>query len=289
MSKSQTPRFADAVGAFRLLGEVRELGADPVTWRTRLLEGLTALLGAQVGLTGEMDLPYTLNHMRPANPVDFGWRGESERRSWRDYFSRLDISDDPTWHQLYPHAGRPLTKFRDQFMSPTHWYRCEHVQRYRRVSGVDSFIISQRPLPWLKRDHLIYILRGWKDKPMAARQARILEMFHDEFVLMLTREVKETNADQRLDGLSPRLRQTMSLLSAGHAETVIAVRLALSRHTVHQYTKILYRRMGVSCRAELMAAMARPERRGGMMMDIPGFPRVPPADAAPIANRGSNF
>ena len=289
MSKSQTPRIADAVRAFRLLGELRELGADPVAWRTHLLEGLTALLGAQVGLTGEMELPYTLNHMRPANPIDFGWRGASERQAWRDYFSRLDISDDPTWHTLYPHAGRPLTKFRDQFMPPSQWYRCEHVQRYRRVSGVDSFIISQRPLPWLKRDHLIYILRGWEEKPMQVRQARILKMFHDEFVIMLQRDALKAHTDSRLNGLSPRLRQTLGLLLAGHTEKAIAVQLALSRHTIHQYVAMLYRRLQVCSRAELMAMPKRPEPRGALVLDIPGFPRVPAANAPIITKPMNNF
>jgi DNA-binding CsgD family transcriptional regulator len=277
MSKSQIIGLADVRQIFGLLGEIRELGGDPAAWRLHLISGLTALLGAQVGLTGEMELPYTLDRMRPANPVDFGWRGDQERATWREYFSHLDISDDPTWQVIYPHVGRPLTKFRDQFMSPAQWYRCEHVQRYRRTSGVDSFIISQRPLPWMNRDHIIYMLRGWNEPPLSLRRWRIVELFHNELAIMLHCDVHNVSTDPCLAALSPRLRQTLHLLLAGHAEKQIARSLAISRHTVHQYITSLYQRMRVCSRAELLAKLLAKPPVGRMTFDIPGLPRVPPA------------
>lgn len=283
MSKSQALRQSDAVGVFRLLGEIRELRSDPVAWRVHLLEALAALLEAQVGLTGEMELPYTLDRMRPANPVDFGWSGDHERNIWRDYFSRLDISDDPTWQEIFPHAGRPLTRFRDQFMPAAQWYRSEHVQRYRRFSGVDSFIVSQRPLPWLKRDHIIYVLRGWNESPLTIRHQRIMELFHNEFAIMLERDARKAGEDPRIAALGPRLRQTLSLLLASRSEKVIATQLSLSRHTVHQYVKMLYRRLGVCSNIELLALPDRLHPHGVLILDIPGCPRLP-AGAPPVAN-----
>lgn len=282
MNKSQTISLADVRQIFGLLGEIRELRGDPAAWRLHLLSRLNALLGAQVGLTGEMDLPYTLDRMRPTNPVDFGWRGDQERKAWREYFSRLDISDDPTWQVIYPHVGRPLTKFRDQLMPPVHWYRCEHVQRYRRTSGVDSFIVSQRPLSWIQRDHIIYILRGWCEPPLSLRHQRIVELFHNEFVIMLQRDLQNVYTDPWSATLSPRLQQTLHLLLAGHVEKQIVARLALSRHTVHQYIKSLYRRMHVCSKAELLAKFLAKPPSGRMVFDIPGLPRVPAA--TPPAN-----
>ncbi len=276
MGKHQSLTLGDVRGVFRLLGELRELGHDPWAWRLRMLTGLTDLLGAQVGLTGEMELPYTLNRMCPVNPVDHGWSGAAERGIWLDYFSRLDLSDDPTWHQIYPRRGRALTRCRDQFMPLRQWYSSEHVQRYRRGSGVDGFIMSQRPLPWLRRDHLIYILRAWNAPPLERRQCRILSLFHDELALLLARDGNKSRQNPRLAGLSPRLRQTLELLLAGHAEKAIARHLAISRHTVHQYIKVLYRRMGCSSHVELMATWRTPTPIG-LAMDIPGLPRIPAA------------
>ena len=53
--------------------------------------------------------------------------------------------------------------------------------------------------------------------------------------------------------LGPRLQQTLQLLLAGDGEKQIAAKLGISRHTVHDYVKAIYRRFGVCSRAELLA------------------------------------
>ena len=53
--------------------------------------------------------------------------------------------------------------------------------------------------------------------------------------------------------LSPRLEQTLKYLLDGNSEKQVARHLKLSPHTVHVYVKALYRRFGVSSRAELLA------------------------------------
>ncbi len=55
------------------------------------------------------------------------------------------------------------------------------------------------------------------------------------------------------DQLPSRVRQTLECLLEGDSEKQVAKRLGLSQHTVHQYVKDLYRRLGVSSRAELLA------------------------------------
>jgi DNA-binding CsgD family transcriptional regulator len=67
------------------------------------------------------------------------------------------------------------------------------------------------------------------------------------------------NADQPIPGftsgdeLSPRLEQTLRHLLNGDSEKQVARKLDLSQHTVHVYVKALYRRFGVSTRAELLS------------------------------------
>ena len=53
--------------------------------------------------------------------------------------------------------------------------------------------------------------------------------------------------------LSPRQEQTLKHLLDGDSEKQVARKLGLSQHTVHGYVKALYRRYGVSSRAELLA------------------------------------
>ena len=46
MSKSGQLRLQDIRDAYRLVGDCRDLGSDPVLWHGRMLEGLTRLVGA---------------------------------------------------------------------------------------------------------------------------------------------------------------------------------------------------------------------------------------------------
>jgi DNA-binding CsgD family transcriptional regulator len=59
--------------------------------------------------------------------------------------------------------------------------------------------------------------------------------------------------NDQLEGLSPRVRQTLGRLLAGDSEKQIGIHMAVSRHTVHVYVKTLYRRFHVSSRGELLA------------------------------------
>jgi DNA-binding NarL/FixJ family response regulator len=60
------------------------------------------------------------------------------------------------------------------------------------------------------------------------------------------------NAD-RVASLAPRLRPVLHHLLAGDAEKQVAQKLGLSPHTVHAYTKALYRAFDVNSRGELLA------------------------------------
>ena len=59
-------------------------------------------------------------------------------------------------------------------------------------------------------------------------------------------------------GLSPRLRETLRHLMAGDSEKEAAAKMRISRHTLHVYVKLLYRRFEVSSRGELLSKFLPP-------------------------------
>jgi DNA-binding NarL/FixJ family response regulator len=69
--------------------------------------------------------------------------------------------------------------------------------------------------------------------------------------------IARTTIDPRVANLPPRLRNLLHRLLEGDSEKEAANRLKLSRHTVHQYVKMLYAELEVSSRAELMARCLR--------------------------------
>lgn len=63
--------------------------------------------------------------------------------------------------------------------------------------------------------------------------------------------------DPDVAALPPRLTRVLCELLTGDSEKEIANRLALSRHTVHEYIKEIYARLDVCSRSELMARWIR--------------------------------
>ena len=56
-----------------------------------------------------------------------------------------------------------------------------------------------------------------------------------------------------LPRLSPAERRVFNHLVRGRPEKVVARRLNISRHTVHNHVRLIYRKLGVCSRAELLA------------------------------------
>lgn len=57
----------------------------------------------------------------------------------------------------------------------------------------------------------------------------------------------------KLDQLSDREREVLARLMSGDNEKQAAIHLKISRHTVHDHVKQLYRRLEVSSRGELLS------------------------------------
>jgi DNA-binding CsgD family transcriptional regulator len=76
---------------------------------------------------------------------------------------------------------------------------------------------------------------------------------------------------------SARVRAVLRRLPEGDSDEQIAARPGISRHTVNQYTKAIYRRFGASARSELLARWVR--RGWGARFAWAGDPgQGPPAD-----------
>src|SRR3954462_12655602 len=78
MGHSQELRLRDIRAVFRLVGEVRELGADPRTWGRHMLEQLRRGTGTLVGPATETAARFDLKMPPVDNIVEVGWPGEAE-------------------------------------------------------------------------------------------------------------------------------------------------------------------------------------------------------------------
>jgi DNA-binding CsgD family transcriptional regulator len=109
-----------------------------------------------------------------------------------------------------------------------------------------------------RRPEGISIDRPHGAEPFGPREVAILRLLHDEVgPLVGVRLATEQHLCR--DGLSKRLRETLSLLLEGLSEKQVARELDLSIKTVHEYVGTLYKHFQVSSRGELLAYFIRRE------------------------------
>jgi DNA-binding CsgD family transcriptional regulator len=277
-------RITDAQAVFRLLGEVRELGNDPAAWKPHMLRGLTRLVRGVVAGTGECLRSRRPDQLPFCGFADVGFASDAIRRTYYQYAYGEDFSNDPAMPAWLAVMRRddPWTARRQDFTPDRVWYASDHAQRVLRPAGVEQYMTSGYPVAALDVVHMITISRPWGERRFVGRELAILHLFHTELG-RLWDEIPAP-ADDVLAKLPPRLRQTLEALASGDGEKQIAARYGLSRHTVHNHIRELYRRADCGTRGALLSRML-PKR-------LPFRPRLvsqgPPAGANGNGNGNGN-
>ncbi|MEP7122646.1 MAG: helix-turn-helix transcriptional regulator [Byssovorax sp.] len=241
--------------ALRLAGELRELPRGSKVQHEHALLGLSALVGAQVGLW--LHVGPSPSGLVIESVVDRGWSGDAERATFLRFFrGEQHTSVDPSMAPLAASISGPFcTWTRQQLVSDRIWYRSEHVQELRKAARVDSFVCALA-VPRGGGMRAISLHRAWGERPFSERERRLLDVFHRECGFL--HEPASGLREALIHGLSPRLADTLRGLARGGSEKQVAVDLRLSPHTVHEYVKALYRHFGVQSRSELLALCLAP-------------------------------
>lgn len=257
----------DAETLLRVVGEIGELGHDTCAWRAHLLESVAEHLGARVGMSLTIPLRQLeyfdalreqMTARRGYPLLGHGW-SPAQQEQIAGAITNLQASGDPTLPFLSKSCHESFTVTRSQIVSDRNWYSSEHVQRSRRTSDVDSFILSQFQVPDCGV-HVLGMHRAWGDKHFGERERLFLELLHKELGRLWCRH-GVTGGPRVRDRLPSQLRQVFDHLCQGHAEKEMAATMNLSQHTVHDYVKELYRRLGVRGRGEFLAWLVGELRR----------------------------
>ena len=255
MAESHRPRLRDLRQLYQLVGECSELGADPVAWRQRLVEGAAGLVGGQVAILTEATFAAPFGQpgwLRPRYVVDAGWPTASDRRLSLERFSTEGFPE----HGLFaPETFDPPVSLRvihaRSRIGEAVWHESILYNEYVRKGYLDDwmhahFLSDQGEVFWLDLN------RAKGDRPFTERQRRILWLLQREVTgLWGTRLAKL--GEPSVSDLSPRLQDVLRCLLEGDSEKQVALRLDISRHTVHHYVKELHRRFAAASRGELLA------------------------------------
>lgn len=247
-------RLKDVRAIFRLVGDLRELGADPNQWRPHMVTRLRKIVGAEVVVSSEVVFR-TTDRPNVMRVIDSGWGTDETGKTWQIFTERDDERPENYWLSVWQPANlaTPGAEGANDALVP--------VVPQRKVYGGTTFILSQIPLPHLGTVDQLGLHRAWGDESFTKAQHRLVRLLHVELGRLWKNDALRKAKDPHND-LPPRLQQTLHELLAGKSEKEIAAKLELSRHTIHNYVKALHQRMGVSSRGELLALAGKQIRNG---------------------------
>jgi DNA-binding CsgD family transcriptional regulator len=241
--------------ALRLVGECRDLGHDARLWCRHAAEGLHRLFGARLVATAVTPPGGFEQFQTAAVLVVTGLTQPEEQAYYRSLAQSERQLADPFFWRTRAAAAGVATLRRVRISTDREFHASMMNAVFSHPLGLDDFLYSDRPVADGAATLNFNPHRAVGDRRFTPRDARLLALFHDE-VARLVGPVLSDGRDP-LAGLPRRLRQTLGCLLDGDGEKQTAARLGVSPHTVHTYVAALYRRYGVSSRAELLARFVR--------------------------------
>ena len=244
---------------FRLVGEVRELGADAAQWRPHLVKELRRLLGAEVVTSSEVHLRRQRDGT--VTLLDAGWGSDGSDMIWAIRTEQRPAQPETFLLSLGQLAEATAADHSDAGIP---------VKPLQPLYAGRSFILSQYPLADIWAVDQLGIHRAADRDPFTPSEHRLVRLFHVELGRVWKRDILRQARDPE-SKLPPRLKQTLDALVAGHSEKEIAAKLTLSHHTIHNYVKALHHRFEVFSRGELLARVSQQRQHGDFTpkMSIP--------------------
>jgi DNA-binding CsgD family transcriptional regulator len=235
----------------RLVGECRELLDAGESASMHLLEGLTRVTRAQVAIHVEgiiqLGAP-PVGHF----VVEHGWATESDRAAVWSYVTRTLCDADPVLQRVARALpGETVTLTRREAMNDGAWRMSEARNDVHRLAGIEDTLLSARATGAGSVRALV-LKRSWGERPFDERERDLVQLVHSSCPWLFAPPTHSAGP-AAADALSPREHETYCLLLTGAPEKHIAGRLGVSRHTAHDHVKAVYKKLGVTSRAELMA------------------------------------
>jgi DNA-binding CsgD family transcriptional regulator len=254
-------RVPDVCAAYRLVGECRDVCADPDEWRCHALAGLARLIGGFAATGGEGLWSRPTKPLRALTGTVVGFEGASRDR-FLTYMREQGVLADPIFQHLQHVTGDIVTCTRRQVVPDREWYHSASFNEYRKVAGADHQLTSIYQVTTRGAISSLCVHRAVGERDFSPRERAIASFFHVELGRLIGGALISA-LEPSVSALPPRLRQTLMCLMEGDSEKQVAARLGLSAWTVHQYVTMLYRRLGVRTRGELMAHVSKRLGRWG--------------------------
>ena len=257
MGKSSRLRLSDVRGVFRLLNEIQERRYDPVAWQRHMISGLCDLVGARQGAAMRFagfipDGPAKLDSI-----VSGGWTNAFVESMWKQALTAESCRVDAIIDRATRVPRRLATRLREQLISDEDYFASAIANELGTMSGVYHELCA-----WFHVDPpadavgmTLHRMRG--QRRFNLRERNIVHLFNVE-LHRLMRDEKLPARGGRGIKLTSRQQEVLRLLLQGDGEKQVARKLGISRYTVNDHVKAIYRNLGVNSRGEMMAKVLRP-------------------------------
>src|SRR5262249_46396747 len=230
--------------------------------------GVWRLAGGGGGGGGEARKPRSAGAPEAVHQVDAGFE-PWEQDLFAAFLRTHGMDRHPVtvasqgWLEAAPRPGQLTVLTRRELVPDREWYGSFAYREYHSVIRTDHCLFSVLELTADGRFSHIVLSRSPGEPDFGPRQRELLHLFHEELGQLIGPVL--VSADDRFSPtrLPPRVQETLRCLLDGDGEKQAAARMGLSRETVHQYVKALYRHYRVASRAELLARVLRRTSPGG--------------------------
>lgn len=290
----------------KVIGECRELGHDPVSWRLHLSQQLAQLTQGKIvqygvvpfdpismlnakqseestvvdvdGLVYPEAIHQTTAGFQRPPIVSTGWATYSDAALIADYIQSGLLAQDEL-SLAFSQSGK-MTGASNQLIDEKHWSMLSLSNDWFKPAGIGHMLISVRPIIFERGMMLDILTIGREDdgKPISEDAVKLVDVVHTEIARLIGTVLSPGRTPSRFD-LSPRKQQVFDILMDGLSDKQIAVELGLSPYTVQEYVRAICQHFGVSGRVELMAWVLRhmQGRLDGQSIVMPSSEPVSPA------------
>ncbi|MGJ4931831.1 response regulator transcription factor [Bradyrhizobium sp. HKCCYLS2038] len=248
-----------------LVGEIGELSASSDAACSHFMSGLAGLIGCGPvwwSVIGGSDASAAQSDDGVADVTRsrvHGLAPETLQRWERSYLETRAYGEHPTWEPAFATPGIARCFLRRDIVHDHVWYNSPHVMEYSRSFDADDLVSAIVPIGG-GAELCVVGMRNWGDTGFTAREREILLLLAQHTAWLAQRPDPLVSlargklaAPVTVAQLAPRHRAVLELLAAGRSEKQIAAALTISPRTAHKYIEQIYRALGVSSRAELMA------------------------------------
>ncbi len=232
----------DVRALLRLVGECHELLAVGQSPWTHALTEIARVTAAQVAIWCEGQARLG-SGLAPTLIAETGWPCESDRSKVWSYWA--SATTNPILARVATQGAQTFT--RQDVIPDELWNKSALRNEVYRAVDIGDMLVSTRTNA--RGGIGAFVLkRTRRERGFGDRERDLVSMLQSSCVWMSNRTTVVDSVR-----LSPRERETLEYLLTGAREKQIADSLEVSQHTVHQYVKSIYRKFGVTSRAELLA------------------------------------